>query len=203
MTLKQIHRITGIVISVFIFAHLFNHLMAWNGIEMHQKILDALRVVYRNAFVEAILVSSFVFQSYSGVKLFFKLRSKESKTNAEKIQMYSGLILAMFIVPHIAAAIGQRLMYNLDTNFYFASRVVLQDPWKLFFIPYYFLGVLSFGIHIANIHKTKIASIAGDKKANIHFYTIVGFFTFIAITILYLLMGGHFEIQIPEHYNVY
>lgn len=203
MSLKQMHRITGIIVSIFIFAHLFNHLMAWNGIETHQKILDALRVVYRNIFVEAILISCFLFQSYSGVKLFFKLNKKENKTSTETIQMYSGLILGIFVINHAAAAIGQRLIFHFDTNFYFASRVVLQNPWKFFFIPYYFLGVYSFGTHIANIHKTKMVLIIGEKKAKIHFYTIVGFFTFIAITILYLLMGGHFEIHIPKQYNVY
>jgi hypothetical protein len=200
---KNAHKFTGIFVSIFVVFHLFNHLMGWISIEMHQKLLDTFRIVYRHIFIEIILIGSFLFQAFSGIKLFIKLRKQKIKSTFKKIQMYSGLILGLYIIQHIAASIGQRLYFNFDTNFYFAARVVLQSPWKFFFIPYYFFGVLAFGIHIAATHKTKIALIIGHKKATFHFYIIIFFFTIIALTILYILMEGRYEIIIPKHYNVY
>ncbi len=201
--LKNGHRFTGIIVSVFIVFHLFNHLMAWYGIETHQTLLDSFRTVYQNTFVETVLVISFLFQAYSGIKLFIKLRKNETQTITEKIQMYSGLVLGLYVIQHIGASIGQRLYFNFDTNFYFASRVVLQSPWKFFFVPYYFFGVLSVGVHIAAAHKSKVVNRMGKKIATIHFYIITVFFALIACAILYIFMGGHFEISIPEQYNVY
>lgn len=200
--MKQLHRITGIVVSLFIAAHLFNHLMAWFGVEKHQQILEILRTIYQNAIIEPILIACFVFQAISGIILFFKLRKQHQKSISEKVQMYSGLVLGLFIIQHISASIGQRIQFGFDTNFYFAANVVLKWPLKLYFIPYYFLGLFSLGLHMASTHKMKIANYIGEKKAKIHFYIITFVFTLIAIAILYLLMGLHYAIEIPEEYNV-
>jgi succinate dehydrogenase/fumarate reductase cytochrome b subunit len=54
--MKQLHRITGIIVAVFIILHLFNHSMAWFGVETHQKILDTFRSFYRIPIIEIILV---------------------------------------------------------------------------------------------------------------------------------------------------
>jgi len=111
--------------------------------------------------------------------------------------------MGLFIFQHVTASIGQRIQFGFDTNFYFAANVVLQWPIKIFFIPYYFLGIFTLGLHIANTHRIKISNYIGEKKAKVHFFIIVITFTIIAITILYLLMGGHYSITIPEQYNVY
>jgi succinate dehydrogenase/fumarate reductase cytochrome b subunit len=201
--LKQLHRITGIIVAVFIILHLFNHSMAWFGVETHQKILDTFRSFYRIPIIEIILVSCFMFQIFSGIKLLLELRKKKDKTNYEKIQMFTGIALAYFIIQHIPATIGQRMLHGFDTNFYFASRVVIQKPWLYYFVPYYFIGVMVVGLHIANVHRHKISDKVGIKTANLHFYAILTFFVLLALIILYSLMGGRFEIVIPEIYNVY
>lgn len=201
--MKNAHRITGIIISLFIAIHLFNHTMAWYGIETHHKYLEAFRTVYRNPVVEIILIASFLFQGISGIKLFLQIRKKKGKTSYEKIQMYSGIIIALWLLLHITATLSQRLLHDLDTNFYFASRVVIQKPLLYFFAPYYFIGMVALGLHIANVHRHKISFKVGSKVSNIQFYTILSFFVVIALVILYSFMGGRFEIQIPTQYNVY
>lgn len=201
--MKQLHRITGIIVSVFVALHLFNHSMAWFGVQTHQKLLDAFRQFYRIPLVEIVLICCFVFQGISGVKLFLRLRKKEGKSRYEKIQMYSGLLLGFFLLQHIPATVGQRLLYGFDTNFYFASRVVIQKPWLYYFVPYYFAGIVVIGLHIANVHAQKISSKTGKGTAQIHFYTILTFFILLAFIILYSLMGGRYEIVIPKEYNVY
>jgi hypothetical protein len=203
MVLKNLHRITGIIVSVFVFFHLFNHSMAWFGIATHQRILDTFRIVYRQPIVEVFLILCFLFQALSGVKLIFRLRKKEEKSVFEKVQIYSGVILGLFIIQHISATIGQRLYFKLDTNFYFASRVVLQNPIKWYFIPYYILGIMSFATHVANVHQHKMVSSIGERQAKVHFWVIISLFALVATLILFVFMGGRFEIVIPDKYLVY
>lgn len=109
MTQKNLHRFSGIIVSVFVIAHLFNHTMAWFGIATHQQILDTLRIVYKQPVLEIILIGCFLFQAYSGVSLIVRLRNKEEKTIYEKLQIYSGVVLGLFIIQHISATIGQRV----------------------------------------------------------------------------------------------
>lgn len=201
--MKQIHRITGIIASVFIVAHLYNHCMAYYGIETHQAILESFRKVYRIPIIEFLLVAAFVFQGITGIQLFFKLRKKEQKTALEKLKMYSGLILGFFILQHISATIGMRWYYQFDTNFYFAARVAIQEPFLYYFIPYYFAGIMAFAVHIAAVHREKVARFVSTKQAIIHFYGILMFFFLVATLILSALTGMFYEIEIPSQYNVY
>jgi hypothetical protein len=203
MTLKNLHRITGIIVSIFVIAHLFNHSMAWFGIATHQRILDTFRIAYQQPIIEVFLISCFLFQAFSGVKLILKLRKKEEKTTFEKVQIYSGVILGLFIIQHIAATIGQRFYFKFDTNFYFASRVVLQNPIKWYFIPYYALGIMSFATHVANVHEHKMISRIGEQQAKVHFWVIISLFALATFLILFVFMGGRFEILIPKEYLVY
>ena len=199
--MKNLHRISGIIVSLFIAVHLSNHLIAWFGIENHQRFLDAARTIYQHPLIEPFLLFCFAFQSISGIILFFKLKKSAHTSTTDKIQMYSGLILGAFLLQHISVSVGQRIFTDLDTNFYFAANVVLEWPLKLYFIPYYFLGVISLGFHIANTHCIKISPHIGMTKAKVHFYIIITAFIAIAIIILYLLTGGHYPIEIPEQYK--
>lgn len=202
MSNQTLHRFTGIFVSFFVIAHLCNHLMAWFGIATHQQVLDALRVVYRQPLVEILLIACFTFQVYSGIKLLLKLRKKESLSTYEKLQKWSGMVFGLFIVQHISATISQRMMFHFDTNFYFASRVVLEYPFKLYFVPYYFLGIMAFALHLANVHQHKMEEIVGAKQARSHFILILGVFVVMAIIILYIFMGGRYDIIVPPQYRV-
>jgi len=177
--------------------------MAWFGIAKHQAVLELFRKVYYIPIIEFLLIFAFSFQSISGIIMFFKLRKKENKTSFEKLKICAGLVLGLFLLQHISATLGQRYFMNIDTNFYFASHVVIQKPWLYYFVPYYFLGIMSFATHLASIHFEKISPSIGIKKAKLHFYIILGIFFCITILILYLFMGFHYEIIIPKEYNIY
>ena len=97
MKLVSIHRITGIVIAVFVSAHLFNHAMAWFGIETHREIMEALRKIYRQSVIEALLVICFGFQVYSGVIQVKRWKKENALTLNDRLQIYSGIVFAFFI----------------------------------------------------------------------------------------------------------
>lgn len=200
---KTLHRITGIMIAVFVFAHLLNHSMAWFGIETHREIMEALRKIYRQPVIEALLVVCFGFQVYSGLRQVKNLKKKDSLAINDRLQIYSGVVVAFFIVQHIPAVLFQRIYFQLDTDFYFAARVVLEAPFQFYFVPYYFLGIMAFGIHVAVTHRKKMTESGKQKQANFQAIIIILLFFTLTGIIFYVFMGGRFPIAIPDEYKVY
>ncbi|MEL7342875.1 MAG: hypothetical protein AAGM67_20490, partial [Bacteroidota bacterium] len=119
----------------------------WGGIEAHLQMMDALRLLYRNPIAEGILFLAVLAQIVSGVWQIRQLSPTERRQNW--LQVGSGVYLLLFLIAHTSAVLNARYGQSLDTNFYFASIVLLDQASRLFFIPYYSLGVLSFFVHLS------------------------------------------------------
>lgn len=61
--IKSLHYISGILITIFIGLHLFNHAYAILGVEKHVVLMSALRKIYRNPYVEPLLLGAVVVQA--------------------------------------------------------------------------------------------------------------------------------------------
>lgn len=201
MTVKKIHYISGLTITIFIGLHLFNHFCSIFGADKHIEIMKALRLFYRNIFIETILVMSVLVQIISGLKLF-KANRKIAKSSFEKIQIWTGLYLAVFFVIHLSAILSGRYLLRIDTNFYFGVAGLNSFPTSLFFIPYYGLAIISFFGHLASIHSRKmtksILSLSPNRQA-----TIILIFGFILILTIFYGLTNHFNgVTIPKEYNI-
>ncbi|WP_312555156.1 hypothetical protein [Empedobacter brevis] len=163
--------------------------------------MNLLRPVYRNIFVEAILLLAVSIQIISGLKLF-KTNRKTAISNFDKLQNWTGLYLAIFFIIHLSAVLGGRLFLHLDTNFYFGVAGLNSFPFNLFFIPYYAFAIISFFGHIACIHNKKmkhnIFSLTPGRQSKA--ILICG----ICLTvIIFYGLTNHFEgVKIPAEYNI-
>jgi succinate dehydrogenase/fumarate reductase cytochrome b subunit len=200
MRIKQLHYISGLIITVFVGLHLFNHLSSIFGIETYMEVMDTLRLVYRNIVVESILLLAVVVQIISGIKLFFT--TKKSGPFFRKLQIWSGLYLAFFFLIHVSAILVGRFVLNVDTNFYYGAAGLNIFPLNLFFIPYYTLAILSFFGHIAGIHfmKMKHDVFGMSPKKQSQLILIVGVFVLIAI--LFGMTNGAQGFEIPAEYGI-
>ena len=70
--MKRIHYISGITITIFAVLHLSNHFYSLFGPNAHIKLMNDLRVVYRNIITETILLFAVAIQIISGIKLVLK-----------------------------------------------------------------------------------------------------------------------------------
>ena len=70
MSIKKIHTISGLIIAIFIGLHLCNHVCSIWGSDKHIEIMNELRHIYRNVFIETILIITVYIQIISGVGLF-------------------------------------------------------------------------------------------------------------------------------------
>lgn len=201
MTIRKIHYISGLTITLFVGLHLFNHVCSIFGADKHIEIMNVLRHFYRNIFVETVLLLAVLVQIISGLKLF-KTNRKIAISNFEKLHIWTGLYLAIFFVIHLSAVLGGRLFLHLDTNFYFGVAGLNSFPTNIFFIPYYGLAIISFFGHIASIHskkmKKQVFSLTPKRQAIVIFI----FGIIITVTIFYGLTNNFNGVTIPKEYNI-
>jgi len=199
--MKKVHYLSGIVISIFVFVHLSNHALSIFGPTRHIEFMHFLRIFYRNVLVETILLVAVVVQIFSGLKLV-KVFKKTPLLFFQKIPIWSGIYLAIFLIIHVSAILVGRLVLKLDTNFYFGVAGLNSFPINLFFIPYYALAIISFFGHIAGIHFQKMKhTVFGFTVIN-QSKVILLFGIFLTIVILYGLTNHFQGVQIPEAYHV-
>jgi hypothetical protein len=201
MTIRKIHYLSGLAVSLFIGLHLFNHFCSIFGAERHIDVMNSLRFLYRNIFVETILLFAVFVQIVSGLQLF-KLNKKNATSQFEKLHIWTGLYLAIFFVIHIGAILGGRFVLRLDTNFYFGVAGINSFPTNLFFIPYYGLAIFSFFGHIASIHykkmKFNILKTTPRQQAKVILY-----FGLVLTIIIFYGLTNHFQgVTIPSEYNI-
>lgn len=201
MNIKKLHYYSGIIISIFVGLHLFNHLFGLYGANAHIEMMNHLRVVYRNPIAETILLATIVVQIFSGVKLFLKKRKKVSDF-FEKSKIWTGLYLAFFLLIHSSAVLFGRLFLNLDTNFYFGAAGLNVFPVNIFFIPYYGLAMISFFLHVSAIHSKKMKwNILGvEPRKQSYLILIMGLITILVI--FYGFTNGFSGVVIPAEYGI-
>ncbi|MGX5857614.1 hypothetical protein ACWKW6_28410 [Dyadobacter jiangsuensis] len=159
MKLKQLHRISGIIIAVFLVLHLSNHLFALGGPALHIAVMKYFRMVYRFPPVEAMLLLCVTMQIISGLRLVF-IKGFRKQPLYVIAQAVSGIYLSLFLINHVRAVLLARYEWHVETDFYFASGVAVHYPEKLFFIPYYTLSVLCAFTHIACAHYARRMELA-------------------------------------------
>ncbi|WP_342088622.1 hypothetical protein [Dyadobacter sp. OTU695] len=164
MKLKQLHRISGIVIAMFLVLHLCNHLFALGGPALHITVMKYFRMVYRFPPVEILLLLCVTIQIVSGLRLVFTngFRRQPFYVIAQAL---SGIYLSLFLINHVRAVLLARYEWHIETDFYFASGVAVHYPEKLFFIPYYTLSVLCAFTHIACAHYARRMELASNTAA--------------------------------------
>jgi hypothetical protein len=200
MNKSKIHFISGLTISIFISVHLFNHFYSIFGADKHIEIMTYLRHFYRNIYAETILLLAVFVQIISGLKLFIEKR-KKANSGFDKLQIWTGLYLAVFFIIHLSAVFVGRLFLNLDTNFYFGVAGLNNFPTNLFFIPYYSIAIISFFGHIAAIHSKKmkqnILGLTPTGQSKIILTLGVG----LTIVIFYGLTNHFRGVEIPAEYS--
>ncbi len=201
MRIKSLHYFSGIVIAVFVAFHLLNHAVSVFGAEQHIAVMKLLRVVYRNVFIETLLLAAVLVQIITGLWLFNQGR-KWANTFYEKLQIWSGLYLAIFFLIHLSAVLGGRWVLHLDTNFYFGVAGLNTFPFNLFFIPYYGLAVVSFFGHIAAIHQRKMRKTILGLLPTTQSKLILALGILFTLFLFYGLTNHFHGVEIPAAYGV-
>lgn len=197
--MKTLHRTTGILIALFVVLHLVNHAFSFLGAGAHIETMNQFRLVYRNFWVESLLMLSVLVQIGTGLAA---IRKGKGETGFEKLQRASGFYLALFFGIHLTAVWVGRHFLKLDTNLYFGVVGMQTFPFSLFFVPYYGLAIFSFFAHLAAIHGQKMKrTFLGLSPA----WQAKGILTLglaIACMLIFGLSNGFQGFEIPAAYQV-
>ncbi len=147
---RKLHRGSSYLLGGFGLLHLFNHWFTPLGPAWHSTVQNVLRWLYRNPVVEPVLLVSIVVQACTGAALWYQTRPRPGAVTPALAQVASldrRLSHVFLGRPWFRAALVQRYVIGLDSNFYWAAAV-LRWPLVLWFVPYYVLGILSFVVHV-------------------------------------------------------
>lgn len=145
--LRGLHLASGLLIAVFVVLHIGNHIAMFAGQAAHIAVMESLRPFYRHPMAETLLMLALAFQLGTGLTMIWRTRGQR-RAGLGRWQGLSGVILALFVINHVGAVWGGRLLLGLDTNYHFAAAG-FHAGYAGFFVPYYFLGVAALFVHVA------------------------------------------------------
>ncbi|OBS14759.1 hypothetical protein ATE49_19165 [Elizabethkingia miricola] len=198
--MKDLHYFSGLTLLIFISGHLFNHFCSIFSISLHIEIMDILRNIYRNPVIEVLLLTAVIFQIISGIRLI--LKKNKAGSFYEKIHVWSGIYMALFLIIHVSAVLTGRFILHLDTNFYFGVAGINNLPFSLFFVPYYGLAILSLFAHLAAVHLKKMKYDILGIQPLVQANTILLTGVVITIFIFYGLTNHFHGVNIPKTYYI-
>jgi hypothetical protein len=147
--LAFVHGVSAILLVSFVLVHLLNHLLgAWSG-SLHMAFMTAARVIYRSPLFEPVLVIFLLFQMGSGLVLLWRKLGNSVTPWLDTLRTASGAYLALFLLSHLSAVFRARYLRHKDTDWiWLISDNLLLDDWSARLVPYYFLGIVAFGLHV-------------------------------------------------------
>lgn len=192
---RTTHRISAVVLALFLAAHLINHVAGLWGVVAHQAFMEVARLAYRSPILEPLLIAAVLLQVATGI---MQVRAGWGKRSGfwARTQATSGLYLAFFLANHTFWVLVARIGYGLDSNFYLAATFLTISPLPILFAPYYVLGVFAVFAHVACAVRLQAPSPGGQRIA--HASVAAG--AVLAPVIVAVFMGAFFDIQLPPAY---
>lgn len=142
----------AVMLFGFVGLHLGNHLVALAGADAHSNVQDVLRLWYRAAVVEPVLVVLVIWLLGTGVALA-RYRTVAFADGWGSLQTASGTYIGAFLFSHvIAALVMARAKFGIDTTWDWAAGAptgLLGDAWSVRLIPHYLLAVAAVAAHAA------------------------------------------------------
>lgn len=192
--LRVVHGATALVLLLgFLIAHVINHDLALWSVSLHGTAMDWLRVWYRSAWVEPVLLGLLVVMICTGVPMV--AHHSRWRMDAFRVaQLASGVYLGVFLCSHVLATLNARRL-GIETGWEFAAGPAsLLDGAGLRgrLIPHYFLSTFCLILHVACglrvvLLQHGVAKVVGNRV----FYGLAGVSVVIAGSSLAALLGFH------------
>jgi succinate dehydrogenase/fumarate reductase cytochrome b subunit len=196
LPIRFAHRISGVVIGLFVLLHFANHAALFWGVDSHIRTMDAMRPLYRNFVTETVLLLAIGFQMVSGITMLWR-RRKQISGVVGWLQAGSGFYVFLFLIVHLSAVFQARLSDGTDTNIYFAVAGYYAGL-SGFFTPYYFLAVSALTAHIGCALYWILGSNGHGNRMALAICLIAG--TLFAAALTVKMVGWLEPIQIPQSY---
>lgn len=194
--LKTAHRVSALIVGIFLILHVANHLVGLSGQQNHIQFMKMIRPIYRTSAVETCLLSLLVWQMLSGIRLLVH-RWRNNDGIIAWLQIISGAYLALFLIIHVCSVLFARTYLGIDTNFNFAAAGLHTPNGALFFIPYYTGSFLALFTHIGCAISWRFYS--DNHAAQLRWIMLCsGIGLIIGILVVMGLSGVLYDVKLPS-----
>ncbi len=150
--LRVVHGVVALALLVgFLLPHLTNHFLAAWSVELHGAVLKALRLWYRSAWVEPVLLALLLVMIATGFPMVLHY-ARQRMDAFRVVQAATGAYVMVFISSHVVAVLnGRRLGLETDWSFAAGPASLLDGtPLLSRLIPHYIFGVVCVTVHVAS-----------------------------------------------------
>jgi len=148
--MERLHKITAVIVFVFVVLHLLTHLVGLRGIEDHDMAIRASRLILRDPIIELCILLVFFLQILTGYALSLKIW-REKKDFRHQVHALCGSVFSLFFIIHMLHLGYGRFFVDIDPNFYYIHQSMTSENWRWFFLMAYGLGLTAFFVHMSVI----------------------------------------------------
>lgn len=149
---RVVHGITAVVIAAYVLFHVSNHLFFWAGEARYNAVQSLGEGIYRQSWLEPLLVVLLLMQCVTGMRLFWRWSARRGDF-IRTLQLATGIYLLVYITGHMDSVfVFSRSYLSSPSDWAFATGApagMLHDAWNIRLLPHYFLGVFLVLTHLA------------------------------------------------------
>jgi succinate dehydrogenase/fumarate reductase cytochrome b subunit len=147
--MKNLHRASALILSVFVLAHIGNHVVGVFGLEAYFRYLTAVRQIYRHPIGEPILIGLIILQMFTGIAITVRaFQRRERRKLLSWIEIVAAWLFFMFITIHLASIAVTRFYFEMETDFLWVATMMRPSPLQPFVIAFHFLGIVVVTTHM-------------------------------------------------------
>jgi succinate dehydrogenase/fumarate reductase cytochrome b subunit len=190
VSLLFVHRLSALLLSVFVFGHVINQAIAFFSVPSYAAMRSIMRLASQQSVSYVVIVSSVAIQMVTGAAMGMK--KVQAGALVRNLQAVSGWYLAVFLLSHVFSGFifsrppgPIRVAATSDPLNLLASAAATAQ------LPYYLLGVAAFLFH-AGVY-ARLAALGYLAEASVRrlSYAAVLLATTIVVTIGLSLCGVH------------
>ncbi|NJM35123.1 MAG: hypothetical protein HC850_10920 [Rhodomicrobium sp.] len=116
--MKNLHRASALILSVFVAAHIGNHVAGVFGLEVYFRYLTAVRQIYRHPIGEPILIGLIFIQMITGLAITIAAyHRREKRKLLSWVEIVAAWLFFLFITIHLASIAVTRFYFEMETDF--------------------------------------------------------------------------------------
>lgn len=125
---RRLRIVTGMILSVYIITHLFNHSLGLLSLEAMETMRKTVTPLWRSWFGGLLIYGSLLTHFALALMSLYR-RSSLRMPRWELAQLVLGLSIVPLLAGHVAATWGGRVLMGFDPNYNFALNAILSSPW--------------------------------------------------------------------------
>jgi len=187
---SYVHRLSAIVLSVFVMGHVVNQALAFVSIPAYTAMRSVMRVASHQPAMYVLIVASAAIQIATGAAM--SMKNVRAGAVARNLQAVSGWYLAAFLLIHVFSGLLVSHPPAATTTPTAVTQLnLLATPRAAASLPFLLLGVAAFLFHVGVF--ARLAALAYLAEASVRRLSYAGAFVgaTVVVTVALALCGVH------------